>query len=245
MGGMSYFIWKDVKCGEMGCRLRSPFPIIRPEERVEHDEIIGRSGDLTRTQGEDVYNSYIQTASITVEGWDNVRNVYNWLKGDGYLTTSSEPDRQQKARVIGAITLDRISKNMDKWTGEAQFYCQPLKELLSEPNVDLSASGTVRNRGDVTSRPLIRVRASAGTVVLTAGRAEGNANNSETITVTGISSGDLIWIDSESMEVLNGGKTQLLTNHASGDFPMLKPGDNTISGSGWSSVRITRRERYL
>jgi phage-related protein len=43
------------------------------------------------------------------------------------VTFSGEPDRKQAARVIGAITLNRISRNMDKWQGEVQFYCQPLK----------------------------------------------------------------------------------------------------------------------
>ena len=30
-----------------------------------------------------------------------------------------------------------------------------------------------------------------------------------------------------------------------GEFPVLKPGDNVITGSGWSRLDITRRERFL
>ena len=66
--GQSYFIWKNKDCRSMGVKLSGPVPIVRPEERVEHVQIPGRSGDLTETEGAEVYNSYIQTASILVHG---------------------------------------------------------------------------------------------------------------------------------------------------------------------------------
>lgn len=242
---MSYFKWNGVDCRTMGVRLRSPLPIIRPEERVEHIEIPGRAGDLTQTEGSDIYNSYIQTASISVDEATNVRDVFSWLRGSGWLTTSSEPDRRQQARIIGAITLDKVSKYLDIWSGECQFYCQPLKELLSEENVTVSAGGTVNNRGDVWSDPLMKVTASGATVTLTAGRTYGSQASLEQIQITGLSSGTVIWIDSRTLEVWNEAKTALLTVTASGDFPRLAPGENTISGTGWSQAVITRRERYL
>ena len=45
--GQSYFIWKNKDCRAMGVKLSGPVPIVRPEERVEHVQIPGRSGDLT------------------------------------------------------------------------------------------------------------------------------------------------------------------------------------------------------
>ena len=238
MGHLSYFIWNGIDCRAKGVKLSGPVSIVRPEERVKHVEIPGRSGDLTETEGENIYNSYIQTASIMVRGWNNVREVYKWLRGAGYVTFSGEPDRKQPARIIGAITLDRHSHNLDWWEGEVQFYCQPFKQLLREDKVTITSSGSaVRNNGDVACRPVWKVTPSGTSAVITVG---GN-----TFTVTGLTSGTVIWIDSDTMEVLNADRSALLTKDSTGAFPVLAAGSNTVTGSGWSSIEIEKRERFL
>ena len=236
--GQSYFIWNGIDCRSMGVTLAGPVAIVRPEERVNHVTVPGRSGDLTTTEGENVYNSYIQTATIYVKGHYRVREVYKWLRGAGYVTFSGEPDRRQKARIIGAVTLNKYSKNIDTSVGEVQFYCQPLKELLTEESVTVSSSGAaVLNNGDVTSRPLLTVTASSTTITVAAG---GNS-----LTVSSVSTSSVTVIDCDVMEVANATKTTLLTKNAVGDFPVLNPGSNAVTGSGWSSIEIDRRERFL
>ena len=238
--GQSYFIWKNKDCRNVGVWMQGPVPIVRPEERVEHVQIPGRSGDLTETEGMDIYNSYIQTATILVKGGTNVREVYKWLRGSDYVTFSGEPDRKQKARIIGAITLNKHSRNLDWWEGEVQFYCQPLKEKLHSATAEVTSSGTaVLNTGDVNSRPKITATASGTSVTVAAG---GNS-----LTVTGLTSGKNYVIDSETMEVslTESGTTTLLTKNSEGDFPVLKPGSNSVTGSGWSKLVIDKRERFL
>lgn len=234
----SFFIWKDKDCRSMGVLLQGPVPIVRPEERVSHVEIPGRSGDLTELEGENIYNSYIQTATIMVKGGFHVREVYRWLRGSGYVTFHGEPDRKQKARIIGAVTLQKHSRNLDWWVGEIQFYCQPLKELLNEPKVTISSSGSsVLNAGDVQSRPKITATANATSMTITA--------NGSTLTITGLTSGQKYIIDSDIMEVTDNAGTTILTQNSTGDFPVLEPGSNTVTGSGWSALEIDRRERFL
>lgn len=238
----SYFIWKGIDCRSMGVILQGPVPIIRPEERVNHIEIPGRSGDLTEIESENdeekIYNSYIQTVTIEVNGGYRVREIYNWLKGSGYVTFHGEPDRKQLARVIGAITLNKHSRNLDWWVGEVQFYCQPLKQLLTEGTVQITSSGSaVMNTGDEWARPKITATASGTSMTITA--------NGKTLTITGLTSGQQYIIDSEIMEVTNANRTALLTKDSVGDFPKLKPGSNTITGSGWSKLVFERRERFL
>ena len=234
----SYFIWKNQDCRSMGVLLQGPVPIVRPEERVNHVEIPGRSGDLTELEGENIYNSYIQTATIMVKGGFHVREVYKWLRGSGYVTFHGEPDRKQPARIIGAVTLQKHSRNLDWWVGEVQFYCQPLKMKLSDNTVTISSSGSsVLNAGDVQSRPKIKATANATSLTVTA--------NGKTLTVTGLTSGQKYIIDSDIMEVTDSAGTTILTQNSTGDFPVLEPGSNTITGSGWSSLEIDRRERFL
>lgn len=239
----SYFVWNGIDCRSKGVIMRGPVPIVRGEERVRHVEIPGVAGDLTETEGTDIFNSYIQTASISVRGAANVRNIYKWLRGAGYVTFSGEPDRKQAARVIGAITLNRISRNLDHWAGEVQFYCQPLKQKLREEPVTLTASGTVRNSGDVTARPLYKVTTSGTAVGI---NVEGeNTPAGNMIVLAGVTSGTVIWIDSETMEVLNADRTESLTRLSAGEFPVLGVGNNTITLTNISSIEITKRERYL
>ena len=236
--GQSYFIWKNKDCRTMGVRLSGPVAIVRPEERVEHVQIPGRSGDLTETEGDQIYNSYIQTATILVHGGYRVREIYNWLKGSGYVTFSGEPDRKQKARVIGAITLNKHSYNLDWWTGEVQFYCQPLKEKLESETVTITSIGSnVQNNGDVISRPRIIATASGTSVQIKAG--------GYTLRIQETTSGNKYVIDSETMEVTNEDGTAILTAKTLGYFPMLNPGVNSVTGENWSKLVIDRMERFL
>ena len=61
----SYFVWNNIDSRTMGLISKAHAPIVRPEERVQHVAIPGRSGDLTELEGNDIYNSYIQTVSFS------------------------------------------------------------------------------------------------------------------------------------------------------------------------------------
>lgn len=233
----SYFIWNGKDCRSMGVTLEGPVPIVRGTERVQHVTIPGRAGELTVTEGDDIYQSYIQTVTIQVRGGFRVREIQNWLKGSGYVTFHGEPDRRQKARVIGAVTLEKHSRNIDTWVGECQFYCEPLKELLKESNVTASLNGSVRNNGDVASRPLMLVTCTGGDAVITIG--------DRSLTVTDNGQGTVLRIDCDAGLVTDTTMASNWNSWASGQFPRLAPGSNTIGGSGWSSAVITKRERYL
>ena len=204
-------------------------------------EIPGRDGDFTELESADndpIFNPYIQPVTIMVQGGNRVREIYNWLKGSGYVTFHGEPDRRQKARIIGAITLNKHSRNLDWWVGEVQFYCQPMKEKLTEETVTVTTSGTtVYNAGDVTAKPLMKVTCNASSCTVTIG--------GKSLTMTDLTSGTKFWIDSESMMALKEDKSADWTEWTTGDFPVLLPGSNAVTGSGWSSIEITKRERFL
>ena len=236
--GQSFFIWKNADCRSMGITLPAPPQIIRGEERVSHVTIPGRAGELTLTEGDNIYQSYIQTVTIQGRGAYRMREILNWLKGDGYVTFGGEPDRRQKARVIGAVSMNRHSKNTDYWTGEVQFYCEPLKELLSPATTEITSSGsTVLNAGDVKSRPKITATASGTSMTIT--------KSGKTLTITGLTSSNQYIIDCEAGMVTNAAGTENLTANSTGDFPVLDVGSNTITGSGWSKLVFDRRERFL
>lgn len=232
---MSYFIWKGTDSRTKGIILKGPAQIIRGEERVNHVTIPGMAGELTMLEGEDIYQSYIQTVTIHVKSLSDVKAAYQWLRGSGYVTFSGESDKRQQARIIGAISLDKHSKNFDIWSGEVQFYCDPFKELLSPSNVTLTSAGTVTNNGDVKCYPVITAKSSGTSMSIITG--------TSIFTLTGITSNTNYTIDSRAGIVLQG--TTNVTAKSSGAFPVLAVGSNTITGSGWSKLVYDRRERYL
>lgn len=235
----SFFVWNGTDCRLMGIIMRGPAAIIRPEERVQHVTIPGRSGDLTELEGKDIFNSYIQTVSISVRGgYPRVRAVMNWLKGEGFVTFSGEPDRKQKARVIGAITLNRVSRNIDNWAGEVQFYCEPFKRLLIEKTVQITTPGDVYSLADVTARPKWTVTVPEGQTSFWL------SSGGRRIDVTGIPAGEYV-VDSEVMEVVPAAGVPVVTSYSTGDFPVLEPGVNAVNGENWSKVVIDKRERFL
>ena len=233
-----WFKWNGTRSDTKNIEINEAPQIIRPEERIEHITIPGRSGDMTLLEGENIFNSYIQTVTLLAKGASRMGEIYSWLRGSDYVTFSGEPDRKQSARIIGAITLNKHSKNQDWWEGEVQFYCQPLKMLLTDPVVTVTSSGTsMINRGDVTAKPLIKLTASAASATVAAG---GNS-----ITVTGLTSSSVYYIDSDSQEVYNADRSVILTAGSTGAFPVLTCGSNSVTGSGWSKLEINRRERFL
>jgi len=231
---LHYFIWNDTDSRNKHIQQANRMPIVRPEERVQHVTIPGRTGELTVTEGEQIYQSYIQTAEIAVDGIANVHAAQNWLKGEGYVTFDTEPDYEQKARIIGAVTLEKHSRNMDRYSGQVQFYCEPVKKLRTEQAITVTTSGaSVNNPGDMTAFPRIEITGS-GLITVKAG--------GKTLTIPQCVSGWII--DSENEWILQGNTPQ--ENACSGEFPILQKGANTVTFTGSvTKLLITPNFRYL
>ena len=229
------FTWNGTSCRTKGIRLFSMPDIIRPEERVNHVVIPGRSGELTLVEGVDIYNSYIQSIPLAVDNAADVAAAEKWLRGEGFVTFGGQSTLKQRARIINAVTFTKHSKNSAWWDGEVQFYCDPLKQLITEESVEVTSSGTtVNNPGDVVSRPRIKITGS-GLITLTAG--------GKTLTLTGVESG--WYVDSDLQWVTDGNGTPLQGVYT-GDFPVFNPGNNTMQFTGSvSKLTIEGRWRFL
>lgn len=229
-----WFEWNGVKSTTKGIKLQEMPQIIRPEERIEHVTIPGRAGEVTLTEGDDIYNSYIQTIPLAIDSAANVSAAEKWLRGSGYVTFGGQSTLKQQARVINSVEFRKHSRNSSWWEGEVQFYCDPLKELITEAAVEVTSSGaTVNNPGDTVSRPLITVTGS-GDITITIG--------GKTIAIEGLTSG---WkIDSDLQWILDG--TTPKQGVYTGEFPVFNPGNNTVAFTGSiTKLTINGRWRYL
>lgn len=230
-----YFIWNSINSASMGIVMREHVPIVKPEERVEHVTIPGRSGELTLTEGDDIYQSYIQTVHIAVNGKSQARDVEKWLRGGGVVTFSTQPEYSQKARIIGAVTMEKHSSNLDWWEGDVQFYCEPLKSLLTESTIEITESGTaIQNLGDVIAKPKIQIRGT-GAITITDG--------GKTLTIENCHDK---WIaDSETEWVTNNSGTPQ-ESAFTGEFPLIPKGTSSILFTGSvTKLVITPRWKFI
>jgi len=227
------FTWNGWNSRDMGIRLREMPPIIRPEERIQHVTIPGRSGELTLAEGEDIYNSYIQTIPLAVKTEEAVRAAESWLRGSGVVSFSGQPTLQQVARVINAVTFTKHGRNSVWWDGDVQFYCDPVKHLISEEDITLAESGeSIECSGTLEAFPLITIHGS-GTVTIRIW--------DRTLTIPEATDGMIV--DCENQWILTGGVP--IMNACSGKFPKLLPGENIITYTGASSLTVAPRSRFI
>jgi len=215
-----YFIWNGVRSDTKHIIFNERVPIVRPEERVEHIVIPGRPGELTQAEGEDIFNSYIQTVPIAVDGLANVPAAEAWLKGDGYVTFDTQSSLKQRARIINAVTFQRHSKNANWYEGEIQFYCDPIKMPATDETITVTSSGTaLSNPGTLPAFPMITITGSGAVSITIAG---------ETLVIPSLTSG---WVaDCENQWLLQSGVPQM--NAWTGKFPKIPVGNSTVAWTG-------------
>ena len=229
-----YFIWNGTDSRTKHIRLRNRMPVIRPQERAEHITIPGRTGELTQLEGEHIYESYIQTAQITVDGIANVPAAEAWLTGEGYVTFDTQSSLRQKARIINAVTFAKVSRNLDLWQGDVQFYCEPIKRPLTDTDIEVTSSGTtLTNPGTLPAFPEIQMEGSGAVSISIDGK---------TLIIPDLTSG---WTaDCENQWICLNGVPQF--GAWQGEFPQIPVGESTILFTGSiTKLTITPHWRYL
>ena len=233
----SYFIFNGVHSRDMGIYLNAAAPIMRGKERVTNATVLGCAGTLTLTEGEDVYEPYTQQLVVRAR---DPQAVTRWLRGDGYITFSTDPDKRQRCRVVNQMQYKKISKHLEWYEAQVQIYCQPLKELIHEPEYAYVSGATLTNLGDTTEKPVLTLEGAYGDLAVSAG--------GKTLTITGLDQelGGCV-IDSGANALLSYDKTLLLTNLTAGEFPALPVGASSIqlTGSHIGTVTIGRRQRWV
>ncbi len=232
-----YFIFNNIESNNYPELIVTSLPAIRkPAVRYSKTEIDGRDGDIIELEG---YEAYDKTIEIGLTNTNNIDNIIAWLYGSGDLIMSNEDDKVYKAQVLKEIDFERLVKFR---TAEIVFHVQPYKYLLNEATITATSSQrsaksmTINNQGNVACKPVIKLTGS-GTVNV-------SLNGSSIFSYTFPSGDSYVYIDSEEQEAY---VSSILKNrNMNGDFPVLNPGNNTLSWTGTlSAVEIERRSRWL
>ena len=229
-----YFLWNGVDCRTYGIHVAEQPPATIPLERSTQTTVPGRPGSLTQLEGEDVYDDMVLTASCFISNPAQIPAIAAWLKGKGTVTFANRTGGHYNARIANQIPFEKVLRGNPHCTFSVNFRCYPFFYSDSADSITISTSGTViTNPGSVYSEPKITVTGS-GDITLMVG--------ATIVELTGIT-GSIV-IDSVLQEAYIG--NTLMNDHMSGDFPVLKPGQNAVSWTGTvTRVVVQPNWRYL
>ena len=235
-----WFIWNGTRCTDMGVHMLEQPPPTMPNERVTFTNIPGRSGTLTTTEGDYVYDDLVLTATCIIADPTRIPDVCAWLRGSGTVTFANREGGFYYARVVNQIPFEKILRGNPHRSFAVNFRCKPfwyeadVAPMNIQPDSG-SSSGyvTIQNPGNVPSEPIITVTGSGEiTLIVDMTIVELSDVNGE------------ITIDSVLQECYSGSESM---NHCmSGDFPTLPPGNSTISWMGTvTNLTVQPNWRYL
>jgi phage-related protein len=200
--------------------------ISRPKERVTTQTVSGRSGTLTITEGDCVYDEFIATCECTAPDPASIPAFSAWLHGPGVVMLGNRPAGFYHARVSNQIDFETVVRGRPNRKFTVNFRCQPFLYLLNMPDIVLTAPGQILNEGTVFAEPIITVEGT-GDIDLTVGDVTlGIANLTSSIT-----------IDVPQRLAYHDGIN--LTGSLTGDdWPTLPMGTTAVSWTG-NVIRIT------
>lgn len=238
---MNYFTFNGINSLSMDIVVSEKSSYNSPQRDVTKQKIPGRNGDLIIDNGSFNNIEISYTCSIVckrVEFLKKIDAVKEWLCADAgnylILSDSYSPDCFRYAAYVNPIV---ITEAFGVGDFTISFDCKPLRHLFSGLTpVKLTSSGTLTNPSKISSLPQIKIT--------------GNGNIS--LTISGVSYvlknvSEYIVLDSELESAfkasLGEGGSELQNNKMySYPFPMLKPGQNSVSWSGSvTSVEIIPR----
>lgn len=240
----NYFTWKGEKCTQYGIYALELPPFTRPAERVDTEEVPGRSGELHLTQGDYVFDSMDLSCTCMIKDDSNLTEVCAYLSGSGDVIFANRAEGYYKARIINQIPFEKILRGNAHRSFDVEFRCQPFFFLTSgETTLTFSESATtITNEGNISSRPLIRIvkatDAEEGTLMI----------GDQTMMVTDFSDIDEIYLDCDAMIVYattDDGYT-LLNSRITGEWLEIPTGTSYVTFTdGIASVEITPRWRCI
>lgn len=230
--GLNFFTYNGKCSRDFGIYISGENTFNAPERDVESIEVPGRNGNLiiSRNRFKNISVSY--PFFIRRDFQKNVRGARAWLlSSDQYakLEDTYDPEFYRMARFSGPLDFDMRFLN---YSGEATltFDCKPQRWRKNGERTLLFNKKTTLYNDLFPALPLIKIN----------GTGAGNLYVGE-YTVKILELEDYIMLDSDLQDAYR--DTQNKNNTiATEAFPVLKPGESTISWDGGiESVEITPR----
>lgn len=209
-------------------------PITKPLMRTTKEEIDGRDGDIITQLG---YSAYDKELEIGLYGTFDIDSIISFFNQSGTITFSNESDKYYNFTILDQIDYESLLKFR---TATVKLHCQPFKYEVGETAKTLtSGNNTVKNKGNIYSKPILSITGS-GTISV-------SLNGNQIFSID-LSEEDDIVIDVENLEAYDPDDNSLLNRCVTGDYDDFKllSGDNTVSLSGTiTSASLTHYSRWL
>lgn len=242
---LPWFKWNNVDAKTYGVQILTLPPIeTMPLERTNEVTIPGRSGSLTITEGDDIYDKISLSCSCIMEDTSKIASFCAWMKGAGKAKFSNRSDGYYKARVANQISFDKVLRGYDLRTFSIQLSCEPFFYLDSGNTAfEVTSTKQVTNPGNVRSMPLIKVTGTGEGSIMCGG---------STMLIDDFSNISYIMLDCEAKMAYKGSKDSasdpltLLNTRVSGDWLTIPAGTSYVSISGAiSKIEVTPRWRCI
>ncbi len=228
-----WFKINGIKCTEKGIRMNEAPPTTLPNERVTFQTVPGRSGSLTKKEGEDVYDDLVLTAVCSMESEERINEAAQFLRMSGEIEFCTREGGVYYGRVVNQIPLEKIVRGKPNRRFAVNFRVNPFWYVKDEAPVEMTAAGWITNEGNVSSQPVITVYGTGDCTLYI---------NDQLVVLTGLT-GHVV-VDSSIEETYSG--TANMNPHMTGDYPRLKPGENSVMwGGNITRIVIEKRTRYL
>lgn len=229
---MNFITFAGVDSSDFNIGISGSGTFSAPERDIEQISVPGRDGDLLFDNGryKNITVSYPAFISKNfVSKFDAFRAFMMSQRGYQRLEDTYHPGEYRMAEFRGPLNPDVKVLNI-AGEFELNFNCKPQRWLkVGEKPITLTATAVIHNPTYYDAKPLIRAY---GTGSITIG--------DNTITVD--TADDYTDIDCEIMEAYCGTTNCNDNITLSGDdFPVLEPGDNTVTIADFTSVVIWPR----
>lgn len=234
---MNYIIWNGVDSRSLKGLLISELPSIsKPAMRTQITEIEGKDGNFIDDIG---YAAYDKSVKIGLYGDYDIDLVAKYFSGEGKVIFSNEPDKYYFAKIIEQIDFERLIKFR---IANVKFHTEPFKYLVNEEAVefDITPETTEVKVTNVGLEP------SKAVITLTGeGIIEVSINDYAQFQVD-IGEDGYITVDSMLEECYKDTTSTLKNRNMSGEFPILKPGENIITWTGApTKIKIHPMSRWI
>lgn len=229
---------------EYGLKITSITPPVRAGNKTETQTIPGRAEPLNRELPE-YANTEIEIEFLVTD-ISKIRAAFAWLKGQGKLIYSSEPDKYYSVISNDVIDTSYISEELRGFT--VKLICAPFAYAVTNTSVtftDLITTNavtettvTLANNGSIYSEPLYKIKFN-GKLTVRIGDTSMTVTSPGEYTTRQFLQEDLWVYLAEQMEIyidahariaykFENGVKKILCDRTSGQYPLLDTGDNTI-----------------
>jgi phage-related protein len=184
--------------------------------------------NLNNSNSNNLSNSNNSFNSFNSNNFD-INKIADYFSGSGEIIFSNEPDKYYLVNFLEQIDFERLVRFR---IASVKMLAQPYKYLSGEPIFDIAIDTQteiqVENQGLAKSKPIITIYGS--------GQNQFYVNGIHIFDLNFLLENDYLTVDSAIEECYKDTTSNLKNNQMNGNFPVLNPGENTISWEGEGSL---------